>query len=522
MRNIITILSILFLSTCLQAAEFHPTKLSQLTDDLGVETHTADTSNPHGTSTTQTNLTVTNLTITDTINLGTATTPGLVKQTNGTASGTVLTSVSIESGTGTLSNANLPGTVTLSTLYGTSSIEINAVSQLQFKINGNAMGLFNSTGLSVGGSFAPSYPLDVLGTAALTGNLLQSTANSYHWFGGTLYGLRDNAGTMEFKNTGGTWTAIPVGTATAGGWTDNGATVVLSTPTDNLVIGSTTSSGRQLTCVGSSTFYGQIAIGSNTTLLGGLSTLLDLAIGDNDTGFKWTQDGDLDFYGNGDIQIKIDGNNDKILMGTTTSGSKLNVGGTVTAEGFSGKGNELTGVPAGSINLPTGTSTIGNLVTNVVTGSSSAYCYVYNTVGSPTVSSGTWTNIAMNADTNNSYNATHSATNNSQIKALVSGIYEISGKILTTCDANSVEIRLCKNNESEIPGSFSTEYRNFANGVSSYPVSTGIVQTRLAVNDYVYMQVAGSGNVELDYYLNTMQNPGTSSYATLSLRKIGD
>ena len=151
------------------------------------------------------------------------------------------------------------------------------------------------------------------------------------------------------------------------------------------------------------------------------------------------------------------------------------------------------------------------------------YCYVYNTVGSPTVSSGTWTNIAMNADTNESYNATHSASNNSQIKVLVGGVYEISGKILTTCDANSINIRLCKNTQSEIPGSYSTEYRNESNGLTSYPVSTGIVQVRLVANDYVYMQVASSGNIELDYFvLSPMPGPGTSTYATLSLRKVGE
>ncbi|MEK7076368.1 MAG: LamG domain-containing protein, partial [Patescibacteria group bacterium] len=174
------------------------------------------------------------------------------------------------------------------------------------------------------------------------------------------YGIRDNSGTTQFKNSGGTWTDIPSG-AIAGGFTDNGTTITETTVTDLVVFGSTTSSNRQLTCVGSSTFYGQVAIGSNTTVFGGLTnTLMELAIGDSDTGFKWIQDGDFALYGNSNLVLKIDGNANKVLIGTTTSGTKLNVGGTVTAEGFSGIGAGLTNVSAAFSDI-TGSATASQI-----------------------------------------------------------------------------------------------------------------------------------------------------------------
>lgn len=215
-------------------------------------------------------------------------------------------------------------------------------------------------GLNLGiGTSTPPTKLTVAGDVSiqasgyLTFNPGAGTASSG-------YGIRDNAGTMQYKNTAGAWTDIPSG-ATGGGWIDNGTTITENTVTDQVVMGSTTASNRQLTCVGSSTFYGQVAIGSNTAVMGGLNnTLLDLIIGDSDTGLKWMQDGDLAIYGNSDVQIKIDGNNDKVLIGTTTSGTKLNVGGTVTAEGFSGNGAELTGVPV-DFSAVTGSATSSQL-----------------------------------------------------------------------------------------------------------------------------------------------------------------
>ena len=173
------------------------------------------------------------------------------------------------------------------------------------------------------------------------------------------YGIRDNSGTTQFKNSGGTWTDIPTG-ASGGGFVDNGSNITEITVTDQVVFGSTTASNRQLTCVGSSTFYGQVAIGSNTTVFDGLTnTLMELAIGDSDTGIKWIQDGDFALYGNSNLVLKIDGNANKVLIGTTTSGTKLNVGGTITAAGFSGDGAGLT-----NLNVTVAFSTITGIPTD--------------------------------------------------------------------------------------------------------------------------------------------------------------
>lgn len=58
-----------------------------------------------------------------------------------------------------------------------------------------------------------------INSLAVFGNAILSTVNGYLNFGTTVgsggYGLRDNAGTMEFKNTGGDWQGIGSGGAAA-------------------------------------------------------------------------------------------------------------------------------------------------------------------------------------------------------------------------------------------------------------------------------------------------------------------
>lgn len=539
MKIIMVVLAMVLTSSCLFAAEFIPKKLSQMTDDIGVGTHTADTSNPHGTTTTQTNLTVTTLTVTDSLITGTASISGVVKQ-NGTAtlSGVASPYIAQTGGTGTgnlltnttLTNPSVTGSITAGRIYNSSNIILNAItgSGISLRVNDTENAFLNSIGLYVGGSGLPSYPLHVIGTAAVTGNFIQSTGNSYHFFGGTEYGFRDNAGTMQFKNTGGLWVDI-TGTQTtlAGGWQDDGTTVRVVTVTDKIAIGTTTAAANQIfTVVGSSTVNdiyvgGFLAVGTaNSSLIGGTPTV-KIAIGDNDTGFGYVSDGIFKVVANSNTMMQFDGNTEKVMLGTTSTNTKFNVGGTVTAQGFSGDGSGLTNIS--SVNV-SGTATVSNLVTNVVTGSATAFCYAYQT-GSITVNSGTWTNVALNADINYSYNATHTTTNTEQLKALVPGIYEVSGRIQALINSANVAVRLCKNNGTEIPGSLTQTYMNIGDASTGECVATTPLYVRLATNDYVYMQVAhnqGGGIVLLNYVFTGMPAPGTVTTACLSMKKIGE
>ncbi len=83
------------------------------------------------------------------------------------------------------------------------------------------------------GSSSPATKLDI------AGNLLQS-ASSYHNFGTTVgsagYGIRDNAGVMEYSSTPGTWLPI-ASTSSAAGWTKNGTKIYTTTSTDSVGIG---------------------------------------------------------------------------------------------------------------------------------------------------------------------------------------------------------------------------------------------------------------------------------------------
>ena len=414
---------IFLLSTSIHAAEFIPKKLSQMTDDLGVGTHTADTSDPHGTTTTQTNLTVGSLTVTNSISLGTITLSGYIKDNAGSATATQLTSVQINSGTATLSAATVAGIAapyvaqTNGTGIGNTLTSLKVVTALMVGTT-TQDALCEIYGGNVDFERTDSAPLfsfyrnsatpaaeDSLGVLYFFGNNATPTIKEYAKINGVItdktagsedgrigfwamvagvtaermrlegdslgigtttpqtklavagdisiqssgylnfnpgvgtastgYGIRDNSGTTQFKNNAGTWTDIPTG-ASGGGFIDNGTTITEITVTDQVVFGSTTPSSRIVTCVGSSTFLGQLAIGSNSVVFGGLTPFLDLIIGDYDTGLKWDGDGILSIYGNNNKEITIDGNTSKIRIGTTTAGSRLNVGGTVTAEGFSG------------------------------------------------------------------------------------------------------------------------------------------------------------------------------------------
>lgn len=368
---------------------------------------------------------------------------GYVKQTNGTATGAVLDSVSIVSGTGTLSGVASPfiaqtnGTGTGNTLTNlkvvTSLMLGTTTSDALLEVYGGNIDfertetapLFNfyrnsaspSNNDSVGGVYfygnnatpaikeytsiigqikdktasseigrllfytmnagSTGERMRIEGTNVLIGTTTDHTkltvagdlslqSSGYINFNpgaGTAtngYGLRDNSGTMQYKNSAGTWTDIPSG-ATGGGWTDNGTTITENTVTDQVIIGSTTAASNQiLTIVGSTTtrdmyIGGKLAIGTAGSTLTGGNSVINLALGDNDTGLKYTSDGIFNLTANNNNVVIVDGNTQRVAIGTTTSNTTLQVGGTVTALGFSGNGAGLTNLPS---NFDTLTATV--------------------------------------------------------------------------------------------------------------------------------------------------------------------
>ena len=155
------------------------------------------------------------------------------------------------------------------------------------------------------------------------------------------------------------------------------------------------------------------------------------------------------------------------------------------------------------------------------------YCYAYKTTSTGSVTAGTWTNVGMDSDLNDSRYGTHSVTTNTeQIKVLVPGMYEIAGMAQARTSAASIGIRICKNNQQEIPGSFAMSYMNYGDASSGMPIVIAPVHARLNANDYIYMQVAhnhASNISPIDYLITGgMPSPGTSSYAHISVRKIGE
>ena len=69
-------------------------------------------------------------------------------------------------------------------------------------------------------------------------------------------------------------------------------------------------------------------------------------------------------------------------------------------------------------------------------------------------------------------------------------------------------------------------YMNYGDASSGMPIVIAPVHARLNANDYIYMQVAhnhASNISPIDYLITGgMPSPGTSSYAHISVRKIGE
>lgn len=80
------------------------------------------------------------------------------------------------------------------------------------------------------GSFVRAGSPTITGDWTFAGNLLQPT-NAYHNWGSTIgtsgYGIRDNGGTMQVKNSGGSWSNIPTSGVTQ--WTTAGSNIYYNT-----------------------------------------------------------------------------------------------------------------------------------------------------------------------------------------------------------------------------------------------------------------------------------------------------
>lgn len=122
--------------------------------------------------------------------------------------GTVFTSALVIAWTGPTSappNGNVAAPLNVGT---TAQVKNGGLSVNQLAVFGNAT-LTGSFGIK---TTSPAYPLDVNGGSRITGNLLLSGASRYLNFGTATssagYGIRDNAGTMEFRNSNGQWRSL--------------------------------------------------------------------------------------------------------------------------------------------------------------------------------------------------------------------------------------------------------------------------------------------------------------------------
>jgi len=167
------------------------------------------------------------------------------------------------------------------------------------------------------GDLTPDHTLDVAGNIGLD-------AGSYiNWGdtdGTTGYGFRDDGGNIEFKNSGGSWTALGAGSGSTA-WSS------LTDPTDNLTLnmGAYTSTWTWNATTGSNNLFNLTDTASNT----GTGYLLNLTTATDST----LKPFHVSAAGNEAITVLANGN---VGIGDTTPDHKLDVDGNIglTEEGY--------------------------------------------------------------------------------------------------------------------------------------------------------------------------------------------
>ncbi len=253
------------------------------------------------------------------------------------------------------------------------------------------------------GTTAPTAKLEVNGDGLLAGTDRYLNFNVTSGTSG--YGIRDSAGTLQFKNSGGAWTNIP----TSGGtqWSTTGSDVYFntgnvgigtSTPGTTLDVASTTAAGTIARIVGNSLTTGIGLSISSSNASQTTATLLSVA----QTGVTTGYNGNIvDFSG---TSTTGSGNILNITSSNTTAGNALNV----TSNGLT-TGNAVN-INSTSVGLTTGSllrvssATTGALATSgiVSINATGAYTSTSNLIGALSVlanstATGTVANITGNA-----------------------------------------------------------------------------------------------------------------------------
>ena len=321
---------------------------SGLAFGLTVQEHASDSSNPHGAKMKITQklnvgtdddylsgyaLVVEGGATIDTLNLGGG------NLTFGTAS-SLSGSLSIGTTTAGTSRIRVIGTITATTFVGDGTL-----------LTGVGAGTGSGNWTDSGSSTQTLYPDTItrkvaVGSTTTNGNQFAVAGDA------RIYGTLT---ATKFVGDGSLLTGI-TGGGTETIWVNTGSTTAQGTVTQNIVLGSTTAAANQkFTVVGSSTVRdlyvgGSLSIGTGgSSLIGGTPTI-NVAIGDNDTGFRYLSDGKYALTANNDDQIIIDGDTDRVYIGTTSGTVKLTVKdditatGTITATIFAGDGSLLTGI----------------------------------------------------------------------------------------------------------------------------------------------------------------------------------
>jgi alpha-tubulin suppressor-like RCC1 family protein len=163
------------------------------------------------------------------------------------------------------------------------------------------------------------------GNMYTAGNILQA-ASAYHNFGTTVgssgYGIRDNAGTMEFKNSGGGWTALgytstmSTGSVSAAGlaFTGDADTGLYQAAANALSVTAGSVEAMRFETAASGVNYFDI-----TPAAAGASPIIGVAGSDSNIGIKLTP------KGSGNLLVT----SGSVGIGTTSAGAKLDVNGGV-------------------------------------------------------------------------------------------------------------------------------------------------------------------------------------------------